>query len=215
MTSDATIAERRLRYGKGNELIKWLVAFVAILVVTALLSIVCAGQANDRTRFDAMLQREIDNRDVARRVVTALAEHHQQSPQGTFWASYAAFERHQAPFYSQLSKRHRLAPRNWKTTVKAAGLTAANKLFPNWSIAILADATRRYVGEMKRTSVPTDREDQVALRYMIAQEQVQEDALQRASRGEFASGAALLREFTASVETRWTQRNKARDAGPR
>jgi len=174
----------------------------AILAIAVLLSLGRVGQSNDRPSFDEMLQREIDNRDFARRVVTVLAEHHKQSPQGIFWAAYVEFERHQQSFYSQLARRHRIAPRGLSITVRAAGTSAAAKLFPDLALATLANATRRYVRGMRRTLAPTEREDQVALRYMIAQEQVQESALEMASRGEFVSGAAILRQFTRSVQSR-------------
>lgn len=160
-----------------------------------------AGPAADDA-YRAALARELDNRALARQVVGALAEHHQGTPQGEFWAAYVALEQHNIPLYQSVAARHELSASRLKTTLKASASIPFARLFPERFLTMLAGATQDYLAEMRALAPPTATEDRAFLQYMIAQESVQAGALAEAAgqRFEAAAGelAGFLRQAAAS-----------------
>lgn len=127
--------------------------------------------------------------------MSALAKRFEGTPAGDFWTVYAELERGQSPFYIELGKRHVLAPRALRTGMKAALSVEAASLFPTWFVGMLATATERYLLFLKSTRMPTERPDQVAMRYVIRQEAAPVNALKIASEGDFKAATDVLRAF--------------------
>ncbi|HEY6611055.1 MAG TPA: hypothetical protein VIZ86_07985 [Pseudomonas sp.] len=166
--------------------------YFAILTL-ALASLTTQAQADDA--FRTALVRELDNRALATQVVGALAEHHQGTPQGRFWAAYVALEQHNAPRYAPVAARHGLSGGGWWIGLKARGSILFARLFPERFLSMLAEGTGKYLAGMRAVAPPADTEDAAFLRYMIAQETVQAGALAHAAAQRFEVAAGALEGF--------------------
>ena len=167
--------------------------FIAILSLT----LASPGSRAADDAFRAALAHELDNRALAARVVGALAEHHRGTPQGRFWAAYAALEAYNAPRYAPLAMRHGLNGGGGWTTLKAQGSILFARLFPARFLAMLAAGTREYLAGLRAVAAPADAEDAAFLRYMIEQERVQAGALAHAAAQRFELAAEALEAFVA------------------
>lgn len=168
-----------------------------ILTLCVLLGLAGAVQA-DEAAFRAALAHELDNRALAAQVVGALAEHHQGTPQGRFWAAYVALEQHNAPRYAPVAARHGLTGGGLLVDLKAWGSIRFARLFPERFLAMLAEGTARYLAEMRAVAAPAAAEDAAFLRYMIEQEHVQAGALQNAAAQRFELAAEELEGFVGA-----------------
>ena len=165
--------------------------FIAILSLA--LASLSARAADDA--FRAALARELDNRALATQVVGALAEHHQGTPQGRFWAAYVALEQHNAPRYAPVAARHGLVGGGWWIAFKARGSILFARLFPGRFLTMLAGGTQKYLAAMRAVVPPASAEDAAFLRYMIEQERVQAGALAHSAGQRFDVAAGELEEF--------------------
>lgn len=160
-----------------------------------------ASHMDPQARFIAALQKEIDNRAVARHVVPALAERHSGSDQGRFWSGYTALEIQQAPRYIAIAERHGLAPSKLKTRIKGDISLLFSWLLPQRFVRTLASATHSYADELRAISVPPQPDDAQFRLYMIEQEAVQVEALAQAAEGRYSDAAQALEAFVKKLQT--------------
>lgn len=157
------------------------------------------GTSAAATPFIETLQNELDNRYVAGLVVPQLAEHHQGSPQGQFWARYAELERLQAPRYAAAADALQLQPRQWRSQAKARLSLQLARLFPAFFLNRLAVATRSYLEQMHGSQRPLEPELAALLDYMLKQESRQVEALAEAASGRFEVASGILERFNAQL----------------
>lgn len=181
---------------------RFLQAALPLAVTFGLSGCTTASDSDAQARFTAALQKEIDNRAVARHAVPALAERHAGSDQGRFWSSYTALEIQQAPAYIAIAERHGLAPSRIPTRLKGDGSLLFSWLFPQRFVRTLAAATHSYADELRAIPVPPQPEDAEFRLYMIEQEQVQVDALAEAAEGRYRAAAEKLDAFVKQLKAK-------------
>lgn len=172
-------------------------AVLPLAVTLGLSGCSTSSDADPHARFTAALQKEIDNRALARHVVPVLAERHAGSDQGQFWSSYTALEILQAPRYTAIAERHGFAPARLKTRIKGDASLLISWAFPQRFTRSLAGATEKYVEELRAIPVPPDPEDAEFRQYMIEQEEAQVKALAQAAAGRYQAAADELEAFIA------------------
>lgn len=151
-----------------------------------------------RDEFLFAIEREVDNRALAREVVTALSKYHDGAAQGPFWAAYAELERRQWPVYREYAECYGLSASGFTVWVKARASTAFARLFPDKFISILADSTRTYTEALEKTPVSDNPRDHRFWDYVVAQEKAQVRAFSDAEEGEFSDAAEALSLFTST-----------------
>jgi hypothetical protein len=173
--------------------------FTALLLLsTQLFSAPAPDQLAD---YRAALQKELDNRALAGRVVTALAKHHQGTPQGDFWSAYSTLETRQWARYSEYGERHELTAGLLFIWFNAQTSILFAKAFPERFIATLANATAVYASKLETVSPPET--DRVFWNYVIDQEHAQATAFDQALNSDFKSARHTLEAF---VEAAWGKR---------
>ena len=179
---------------------RFLQAALPLTVALGLHGCTTASDGDAQARFTAALQKEIDNRAVARHVVPALAERHAGSDSGRFWASYTALEIQQAPAYIEIAERHGLTPSRIATRIKGDGSLLFSWLFPQRFVRTLASATHSYADELRAIPVPPQPEDAQFRLYMIEQEEAQVEALAEAAEGRYRAAAERLEAFVERLK---------------
>lgn len=173
--------------------------FIAILSL-ALASLSSQAQPEGDDAYREALRKELDNRALAGQVVSALAEHHQGTPQGRFWAAYVALEQHNAPRYQPVASRHGLVGGGWWIALKARGSILFARLFPERFLSMLAAGTDKYLAGLRAVAAPADAGDATFLRYIIEQERVQAGALVHAAAQRFDVATGELEEFVGEAQ---------------
>lgn len=178
---------------------RFLQATLPLAVALGLSGCTTASDSDPQARFTAALQKELDNRALARHVVPALAERHAGSEQGEFWSSYTALEVFQAPRYFAMAERHDLTPAGFKTRIKGDASLLFSWVFPDRFVGSLAKATQAYVEELRAIPVPPDEQDAAFRQYMIAQEEAQVAALAQAAAGRYQAASDELSAFLSKA----------------
>lgn len=158
-----------------------------------------AFAGDDDAIYREALLKELNNRVLAGRVVTALADAHQGTPQGDFWQAYNQLESRQWPLYARQAELHGLEPGGWMLSLKARASIIFARLFPATFLDKLAQATQRYLVELQATAPPAEKAQ--FWNHVIAQERAQANALQRAARHDLAGARAEIVDFLAKAFT--------------
>ena len=167
---------------------------VAGLSMFWMLTMTC--HAEEMPNYLNALQGEINNRAVAAYVVPALAKRMQGSSKGSFWAAYTSLERYQQPAYQAQQQRFRMSPSGFNRWFKGNASLLAAYFHHEWFVEKLAGATSGYLQSLKAVSVPE--EHKTFWDYVIAQEEVQVNAMKLASEGRYRQAASLLNNFIES-----------------
>ena len=149
-----------------------------------------AFAGDDDAIYREALLKELNNRTLAGRVVTALADVHRGTPQGDFWKAYSELEAWQWPLYRKQAELHGLTPGGWLLTLKAEASVLFARALPDTFIGMLAEATPKYLAELE--SVTPAPGEQAFWSHVITQERVQAMALQHASQQDYVSARTLL-----------------------
>lgn len=156
------------------------------------------SQADNATYLSA-LDKELDNRSMARQVVPALAARHGDTPQGRFWSAYTKLEQAQLERYKAQAQRHGLSTQGRGSSLKVYASLAFARLFNASFIAMLANATQGYLEELQAVPAQDDVADQAFWDYVIAQERAQVDALALAAERDFIGATAILQAFVQQL----------------
>lgn len=143
-------------------------------------------------------ERALNNRALAADVVATLAQYHEDTAQGRFWAAYVELERQQWPIYRKYAKCYGSSVNGFTVWIKARASTVFAWLFPDKFISMLADSTHSYAEALKQTPVPDNPRDQRFWDYVLAQERAQVRVFNHAEKGEFTDAAEELSSFTSS-----------------
>ena len=164
-----------------------------------LLLLTCALQAITAQAADyrELLTRELDNRAVARHVVSYLADVHADSEQGAFWSAYRDLEAWQKPRYDQLERCQETEKSSVGVWMKSRFSAIFARLFPESFLNMLAGATATYLAELKSLSSFSNTQARESWHYVVAQEAAQAEALSLADQGDFAAARQKLQSFIA------------------
>lgn len=161
------------------------------LLLSALLQSMTAHAAE----YQEYLTREIENRAVARQVISYLTEVHNGSEQGTFWSAYQALENRQKPGYDHRERCDNITKGVVHIWIKSRLSQVFAHLFPETFLGLLAGATSAYARELENLSTFPSEQTRAFWQYVIAQEAAQAAALSLANQGQFAAAHDTLKSF--------------------
>lgn len=172
---------------------KRIVIFASIVALGAAFVAFRSGEKD----FQELLEYEAENRAFALLWTQEAARETQDPDAKAFWEAYAQLELLNQEKYAPHLAQHGIAAepgRKTRTAVWASGFVLSPE--SSRSIEFMRNAARDYVCKLERLqSLATDNEDFYS--YVVAQEQVQADALSLAVEGDLSGGTEA---FTAFVE---------------
>lgn len=173
--------------------------FIVSICLLALPMMVDAAPYDPMPGYREALQRELDNRAVARHVVPVMAGMYKGRPEGEFWEAYQELETAQASLYAEHGQCHGLVASELVPWIKAKTSIAFAWLMPGRFVSLLSGATKRYLAELEQVPVPDQARDKAFWKHVIAQERAQVQALALAADDKHAEAARLLRGFRGSA----------------
>lgn len=168
-----------------------------VLIVGALAAVALSlgGFHTSRDSFRGKLQYELNNRAFARTAMIRAAEEPARPDVLEFWRAYCDLELLNQSRYRPIEEKYDMKPQPFVVALKTRATEIAVWMFPEKALAGLADATLKYVGELRSLRDLAPAEDHAFFDYVVTQEQAQADALGHARQGRFDAGAGVLSAF--------------------
>jgi hypothetical protein len=171
----------------------------ALLISLGIVSVCQAmseGDKNVSERFINLFDSEIQNRAFALASMEEFVSSGGDDPRLDFFKAYLGLEQLNQRRFAPVADKHQLSiePRWWTRTRTQLGLWMSG-LMPETSLKIIHKATVNYVAQLQELESLSPEQDKAFFAYVVAQEQVQADAMGLLLSGDPEQGTALLAQF--------------------
>ncbi|NKB38571.1 MAG: hypothetical protein GKR93_15665 [Gammaproteobacteria bacterium] len=150
--------------------------------------------------IEKLFQYEINNRAFAFQSISVLRDKMASTGQAEFWQAYYDLETFNKPRYEKMAASYNLVANDFVVGFKVWATNLAFALFPEKMMAVMTEATVKYVEKLKQLAQLVKKEDREFFEYVIQQEQAQAEALIQAEKGEYAQAAKVLNDFLVQVK---------------
>lgn len=168
------------------------------VILSALFLCACGPQATPHEEFLTLLDYEAQNRAFAFQSVARMARKTAEKETGPFWQAYADLEALNQHLYKPYLEKYNIdAEPRWATQLKGWAGGIIGKLFPETVLAFMQQATVAYVPKLQRLAqlAPESLEDKKFFAFVVAQEEVQAEAMQLLGQGHALQAADHITSF--------------------
>ncbi len=173
---------------------------VCVLLISLGVVSVCQAMSEDdknvSEKFINLFDSEIQNRAFALASMKEFVSSGEANPSLDFFKAYLGLEQLNQRRFLPIADKHQLSiePRWWTRTRTQLGLWMSG-LMPETSLSIIHKATIKYVAQLQELEELSPEQDKAFFAYVVAQEQVQADAMGLLLSGDAEQGTTLLTQF--------------------